>query len=139
MTTNDELYRAFADGNTHIDPQTKEVLFYKNALWHGYYSLTQKKRLLTTSLFIELAQILRHSTQGIRTLPGTKLVNGANEVKYTPPEGEEVIRRKLSNLEQFIHAPDTLDPLIKMAIIHYQLLWVSLQEPCLSMQRNFEA
>ncbi len=42
------------------------------------------------------------------------------KVVYTPPEGEEVIRQKLKNLEDFIHADDTIDPLVKMAIIHYQ-------------------
>ncbi|HSX11398.1 MAG TPA: Fic family protein [Chlamydiales bacterium] len=120
VTTNDELYRAFANGNIDIEPQTKEVLFYKDALWHGYHALTQKKRLLTTPLFVELAQILRNSTQGIRNLPGTKLVNPMGEIKYTPPEGEEIIRKKLSNLEKFIHADDFMDPLIKMAIMHYQ-------------------
>lgn len=31
-----------------------------------------------------------------------------------------MIRDKLSNLEQFIHAPNDLDPLIKMAVMHYQ-------------------
>lgn len=120
VTTNDELYRAFADGNMIIEPQTKEVLFYKDALWHGYHALTQKNRLLTTPLFIELAQILKNSTQGIRKMSGTKLVNPRGEVKYTPPDGEEVIRKKLTNLEKFIHADDALDPLIKMAILHYQ-------------------
>ncbi len=120
VTTNDELYRAFADGAANIDAETKEVLRYKDALWHGYRALTQNKRLLTTPLFIELGQILRDSTQGIRNRPGTKLVNSHGEVKYTPPEGAEVIRQKLSNLEQFIHAEDALDPLIKMAIVHYQ-------------------
>lgn len=120
VTTHDELYRAFSDGNSQLDPQTKEVLFYKDALWHGYHELTHNKRLLTTPLFIELAQILRNSMQGIRTLPGTKLVNSSGDVKYTPPEGEDLIRKKLFNLEQFIHAQDDLDPLVKMAIIHYQ-------------------
>ncbi|MBF8262381.1 MAG: Fic family protein [Parachlamydiales bacterium] len=120
VTTNDELYRAFAEGNRNIEPQTKEVLFYKDALWFGYNALTQNKRLLTTPLFVELAQILRNSTQGIRNLPGTKLVNPLGEIKYTPPSGEEIIRKKLANLEQFIHANDSLDPLIKMAIMHYQ-------------------
>jgi Fic family protein len=120
VTTNDELYRAFADGNIPIDPQTKEVLFYKDALWHGFSALTQKKRLLTTPLFIELAQILRNSTQGIRNLPGTKLANKRGEIKYTPPEGEDTIRKKLLNLEKFIYADDSMDPLIKLAIVHYQ-------------------
>jgi Fic family protein len=120
LTTNDELYRAFADETSAIEPQTKEVLFYKNALWHGYNALRQKKRRLTTPLFIELVQILRNSSEGIRKLPGTKLINPSGEVKYTPPEGEEIIRKKLSHLEHFIHCEDSLDPLIKMALVHYQ-------------------
>ena len=119
VTTNDELYRAFADGNHNIEPRTKEVLFYKDALWHGYHVL-KNKHLLTTPLFIELAQILRNSTQGIRHIPGTKLINPMGEVKYTPPNGEELIRNKLSNLETFIHKEDSIDPLIKMAVMHYQ-------------------
>lgn len=39
---------------------------------------------------------------------------------YTPPVGEAVIRDKLGNLEQFIHAEEGLDPLVKMAVMHYQ-------------------
>lgn len=120
VTTNDELYKAFADGNITIEPQTKEVLHYKDALWHGFHALTQRKRLLTTPLFIELVQILKNSTQGLRTLPGTKLVNPAGEIKYTPPEGDHIIRKKLSNLETFMHTETSLDPLIKMAVMHYQ-------------------
>jgi Fic family protein len=52
---------------------------------------------------------------------GTQLKNPVTDtVVYTPPEGEKVIRDKLKNLEDFIHAEDDLDPLVKMAIIHYQ-------------------
>ena len=40
---------------------------------------------------------------------------------YTPPEGEKTIRDKLRNLEEFIHNDkDDIDPLIKLALIHYQ-------------------
>ena len=39
---------------------------------------------------------------------------------FTPPEGENIIRDKLKNLEDFIHAEDEIDPLIKLALIHYQ-------------------
>ncbi len=38
----------------------------------------------------------------------------------SPPEGETVIRNKLKNLEEYIHEKDTIDPLIKLAVIHYQ-------------------
>ncbi len=121
VTTNDQLYLAFADTNPKIDSQTKEVIFYKNALWHGYKSITEKKRLLTTPLIEELAQIIVNNTEGIRKLPGTKLTNPLNgKVIYIPPEGEAIIRKKLSNLENFLYANQDYDPLIKMAIIHYQ-------------------
>jgi Fic family protein len=120
VTTNDELYKAFADGNTTIDAQTKEVLFYKDALWHGYHALKTQKRLLTTPLFEELAQLIKNTTQSIRKTPGTKLVNPQGETIYTPPEGEQIIREKLSNLERFIYTDRTLDPLIQMAMVHYQ-------------------
>lgn len=120
VTTNDELYRAFADADTQVSAQTKEVLFYKDALWHGYNAITKQKRLVTTSLFIELVHILNNSTHDIRKLPGTKLKNPFGEIMYTPPEGEDVIRKKLFSLEKFIHEECTLDPLIQMAMIHYQ-------------------
>jgi Fic family protein len=120
VTTNDELYRAFANENTNMDPSTKEVLLYKDALWHGYNALAIEKRLLATPLFVELVQILKNSDQGIRKISGTKLVNAFGKIMYTPPEGEEIIRNKLFQLEKFIYSESTLDPLIQMALIHYQ-------------------
>jgi Fic family protein len=44
----------------------------------------------------------------------------SGEVIFTPPEGENVIRDKLRNLEEYIHAESAIDPLVKLAIIHYQ-------------------
>lgn len=120
VTTNDELYRAFADEALDMDAQTKEVLLYKDALWHGYDALKSKKRLLTTPLYEELVQILKNSTNGIRKTPGTKLVNGSGEIMYTPPEGEDIIRGKLTSFEKFIYSENSFDPLIQMALIHYQ-------------------
>jgi Fic family protein len=120
VTTNDELYRAFSDDSANSDAATKEVLLYQEALWYGYHALTEKKRLLTTPLFEELVQILRNSDESIRRMPGTKLVNAFGEVMYTPPEGDAVIRTKLSNLERFIYTENILDPLIQLALFHYQ-------------------
>ena len=66
-------------------------------------------------------QIIKQNQAGIRKTPGTKIINDATgEVVYTPPEGENVIREKLKNLEAFIHAEDEMDPLVKLALIHYQ-------------------
>ncbi len=39
---------------------------------------------------------------------------------YTPPVGEDVIRTKLSEWEKFMNGHTALDPLIRMALGHYQ-------------------
>ncbi len=120
VTTDDELYRAFTEKIVKTDTQTKEVLNYKDALWFGYDAITKKNRLLTTPLFEDLVKILATSGSGIRSMPGTKLANPMGKTIYTPPEGAETIRKLLSNIEQFIYAEDGIDPLVKLAIIHYQ-------------------
>ena len=120
ITTHDALFRAFSAKTTQIDPATKEVLRYREALWEGFSSLKDRP-LLTTNLFIQIVQTIRANKAGIRNTPGTKVANAATgEVVFTPPEGEDIIRNKLKNLEDYIHAEDTVDPLIKLALIHYQ-------------------
>lgn len=119
ITTNDKLYEAMASAANNFDPQTKEVLRYREALWEGYKEL-QTRKLLTTNLYIRIYQKIKETNAGIRVTPGTKISNSEGEVVYTPPEGEEVIRNKLRNLEEFIHADNELDDLIKLALIHYQ-------------------
>ncbi len=120
VTTNDELYRAFAGEGQRTDPHTKEVLRYQEALWHGYNAITSGNRPLATNLFVEMFRIIKETSAGIRVTPGTKLANPRGETIYSPPEGESVIRDKLANLETFIHAEDDLDPLVKLAVMHYQ-------------------
>jgi Fic family protein len=120
VTTNDALYRAFTASTSQIDPGTKEVLRYREALWEGY-NVLQKRALLTTNLFIQIVQTIRKNQASIRKTPGTTISNPATgEVIYTPPQGESVIRDKLKNLEEYIHAENEVDPLVKMAIMHYQ-------------------
>lgn len=119
ITTNDRLYEAVASSINNLDPQTKEVLRYREALWEGYKELEQRE-LLTTNLFIKIYQKIKETNASIRVTPGTKISDSKGEVVYTPPEGEDIIRNKLTNLESFIHAEDELDDLIKMALIHYQ-------------------
>jgi Fic family protein len=120
ITTSDALFQAFTAKTKQTDPSTKEVLRYREALWKGYNDLKDRP-VLTTNLFIELVQTIKEHSGGIRRMPGTAVANAATgAVIYTPPEGEAVIRDKLKNLEDFIHAEDDLDPLIKLALIHYQ-------------------
>jgi len=120
ITTNDALFRAFSAQTSQIDPATKEVLRYRQALWEGFHTLNQRP-VLTTNLFIKVVQTIKENKAGIRKVPGTTVSNAATgEVIFTPPEGENVIRDKLKNIETYIHKKDTVDPLIKLAIIHYQ-------------------
>jgi Fic family protein len=121
LTTNDNLYQALSSQKRNIDHATNEVLFYQDALWHGYNTV-KKKRIITGNLFIELMNIIKQNKSGIRTTSGTTISNPVKgEVVYTPPEGDQVIREKLKNLENYININDEeVDPLIKMAVIHYQ-------------------
>lgn len=120
ITTNDALFRAFTANTSQIDAATKEVLRYREALWEGCNTL-KKRPVLSTNLFIRIVQTIKQNQAGIRKTPGIKVVNSTTgKVLYTPPEGESNIRDKLKNLEDFIHSEDDIDPLIKMALIHYQ-------------------
>ena len=120
VTTHDELFKASVAGKKIENPAVKEVFHYKRALWSGLDAL-KKQPILNTNLFIHLVQTIKENQAGIRNVPGTQLKNPVTgQVIYTPPEGEAVIREKLKNLEDYIHAEDGTDPLVKMAVIHYQ-------------------
>jgi Fic family protein len=119
ITTNDELYKSLVADRKIENSATKEVLSYKEALWLGLEQL-KKKPFITTNLCISIVQCIKQNTASIRVTPGTTLSNTKGEVIYTPPSGEAVIREKLANLEKFINEDNTIDPLIKMALMHYQ-------------------
>lgn len=120
VTTNDSVFRAFTASTSQIDPATKEVLRYRQALWEGFNKL-KRHRNLTTDLLIHVVQTIKENDDGIRDTPGTVIgdrITGV--VVYTPPEGENAIRKKLKELENFIYIENDLDPLIKLTMIHYQ-------------------
>jgi len=120
ITTNDALFKAFTAGSGQFDPATKEVLRYREALWEGYNEL-KRKPVLTTNLFLRIVRTIKQNSAGIRNLPGTVIGNQkTKQIIFTPPEGEAVVREKLKNLEAFIHGDDALDPLVKLALVHYQ-------------------
>jgi len=118
VTTNDSLYQVMSQDSLKLDRHTKEVLSYESALWHGVEYI--KKKPIGTNLFVELVDIIKSHKASIRSTPGTALKDSKGSVIYTPPVGESVIRELLGNLEQFLHVNSKLDPLIKMAAMHYQ-------------------
>ena len=119
ITTNDNLYKALVADKKFADPASKEVLNYKEALWIGLERI-ETRPFITTNLCIELMQCIKQNTSGIRVAPGIALVNAKGDIVYTPPSGEDVIRSKMSNLEKFINEDETFDPLVKLALMHYQ-------------------
>jgi Fic family protein len=119
ITTNDDLYQSLVADRKAENPATKEVLSYKEALWLGLEEL-KVKPFITTNLCIKIVQCIKQNTASIRVTPGTTLSTPLGETIYTPPSGETVIREKLANLEKFINADNRIDPLIKMALMHYQ-------------------
>ncbi len=42
------------------------------------------------------------------------------EIIYTPPRGTPLLERKMKNLLDFLITDNEYDPLLKMAIAHYQ-------------------
>jgi Fic family protein len=120
VTTNDKLFTALSAEDSSADPQTKEVLRYRQALRRGARHLADGEP-FSTDLFIELMQTIKETDRGIRSGSGTVIANPkTRKIIYWPPEGEELIRNLLVNLEHYLLADDGVDPLIKMAVAHYQ-------------------
>jgi Fic family protein len=119
ITTHDELYKADIDIKS-ISQSTKEVQNYKNALLRGFH-LVKENKLLLKKYIVEIQKELEQNDAGIRKQSGTNLKNAiTGEVIFTPPQSFEVIEELLINLEQYLNEPNDIDPLVNMAIIHYQ-------------------
>lgn len=118
VTTSDKLFQ-FAEEDARADAATKEALRYRTALYQGFIEL--KHRPLCISTMVQVCSTIKSVQMDIRKVPGTMLRNSATqEIIYTPPEGEQIIRALLANWETFLHQEDDIDPLIKMAAAHYQ-------------------
>lgn len=119
VTTEDELFRQAQLGDARGDPATKEALRYRTALFEGFESLAERP--ICTATAVRICRTLKGADIDVRKTPGTTLKNDmTGEVIYTPPIGEDVLRSKLANWERFIHEATGLDPLVRLAIQHYQ-------------------
>ena len=122
ITTQDAMFKQQVLGDVVSDPAAKEVSQYSDALKFGF-ELVRRNQLLSLNHILEIHTRLVPASQGIRKLPGTQLINPATrEVVYTPPQDYETVRRLMENLVKYLNEPEIheIDPLIKMAIIHYQ-------------------
>lgn len=118
VTTTDELFQF--DGNESLaNNNIKEALRYRTALHQGWISL--KERPLSTRTAELVCSEIKNTEMTVRKIPGTALANQkTGEIIYTPPEGETLLRELLANWEKMIYEYPDIDPLIRMAVSHYQ-------------------
>jgi len=122
ITTHDDLYKSGLNIETVKSLSAKEVQNYISALKAGF-ELVSETGLLTNKIILKIQEILEDNEAGFRTLPGTALKSSdSGKTIYTPPQDIDIINRLMANLERFINDStiSDLDPLVKMAIIHFQ-------------------
>ena len=118
VTSTDRLFQ-HVNNEAHADTATREALRYSRALFDGYRALREHP--LTTRTAEVVCSRITGVDMTVRRLPGTALRNATtNDVVYTPPEGEALLRELLADWERFLHEAIDLDPLIRMAVGHYQ-------------------
>lgn len=118
VTTADSLFQ-YRDADERADPATREALRYRQALMEGFKALDAHP--LNTRTAEQVCTRIKGVEMQVRRVPGTTLANGrTGETIYTPPVGEDLLRTKLANWEKFLNTDTEYDPLVRMAITHYQ-------------------
>jgi Fic family protein len=123
VTTQDDLFQAELFPDSSQSPASKDVALYREALRLGFEQLVHQEGVLSNNLLINMFRLLKGRNDGFRTTPGTALKNErTGDIVYVPPQDANEIQQHMSKLERFINDDDScsLDPLIKMALIHHQ-------------------
>ena len=119
ITTYDEIFKEIVS-NKPLGGKPKEVMNYKRAIEYGL-DLIKQKGFISTNILVEIQNIIEPNKGGIRKLPGTVIINDKNnEIQHKPPQDETEIRDLMLNLEIFINDNEDYDPLIQLALIHFQ-------------------
>ena len=123
VTTQDELFRVDLSSAIPQSAAAKEVARYQGALKLGFDRLMETDGIITNNTLIEMFQLLKGRSGGFRATPGTALKNDrTGKIVYEPPQDANQIVALMTGLERFINDDEvcSLDPLIKMALIHHQ-------------------
>jgi len=119
VTTTDKLFEFVDMAEDKADAATKEALRYRTALFEGTKMV--RRRMLTTDMAIHICSTIKDMELDIRDDSGTRLTNRrTGEVIYTPPVGQKLLQKKLKNWADFMHKHEEIDPLVRMAVQHYQ-------------------
>ena len=119
VTTTDRLFEYADIAEDRADAATKEALRYRTALYEGTKMV--QRGMLTTDMAIQICSIIKGMELDIRAESGTTLKSRmTGEVIYTPPIGQKLLLEKLDNWTRFMHEDTDIDPLVRMAVQHYQ-------------------
>ena len=119
VTTTDKLFEYADIAEDKADAATKEALRYRTALFEG--SKMVKRGMLSTDMAIHICSTIKGMELDIRAESGTTLKSRmTGEVIYTPPEGQKLLQQKLENWADFMQNCVEVDPLVRMAVQHYQ-------------------
>ena len=119
VTTTDKLFEFVEMSEDKADAATKEALRYRTALFEGTKMV--RRGMLTIDMAIQICSMIKNLELDIREDSGTTLSNRkTGEVIYTPPVGQKLIYGKLENWADFMHGDNDIDPLVRMAVQHYQ-------------------
>jgi len=119
VTTTDKLFEYADIAEDRADAATKEALRYRSALYEGTKMV--QRRMLTTDMAIQICSTIKGVELDLRSEPGTTLKNRmSGEVIYTPPSGQKLLQKMLDNWANFMHKNTEIDPLVRMAVQHYQ-------------------
>ncbi len=119
VTTTDKLFEYADIAEDKADAATKEALRYRTALFEGTKMV--QRGMLTTDMAIQICSTIKGIELDLRDQPGTTLKNRmSGEVIYTPPVGQKLLQAKLDNWANFMHRHTEFDPLVRLAVQHYQ-------------------
>jgi len=119
VTTTDKLFEFVDIAEDKADAATKEALRYRTALFEG--SKMVQRRMLSTDMAIQICSTIKGVELDIRDDSGTRLSNRkTGAVIYTPPIGQKLLLEKLQNWADFMRESTAIDPLVRMAVQHYQ-------------------
>ena len=119
VTTTDDLFRFSQIHESQADAHTKETLRYRTALYEGCQWIETEA--FSVDIALKVCSIIKGDQVLLRDREGTKLIGELSQkIIYTPPEGRDRIHLQLDNWAEYLNASSSVDPLIRMAVAHYQ-------------------
>lgn len=116
ITTQDSMHKHKIQSDL-TNTANKEIYGYSSALEVCCRKVKQENG-ISLNTILKIQEFIEPKKAGFRKVPGTVLKNeSTGKIIYTPPSPEK-IPELMNQLENFMNA-NSMDPLIKMAVIHH--------------------